>query len=83
MSDKRGGMPVVFVHEVGTRTSPKYWSDVEMRKSLVRDFLFEPLGLPTSTSIEFAYWRDHTARFRWGHSVIYASVHALGSERGR
>lgn len=63
-------MPVVFVHGVGTRTSPRYWADVEMRKRLVRDFLFKPLGLPESTSIDFAYWGDHAATFLWGHASL-------------
>jgi len=63
-------MPVVFVHGVGTRTSPKYWSDIAMRRQLVRDFLLVPLGLPVHAVIEFAYWGDHAARFRWGHASL-------------
>ena len=44
-------MPVVFVHGVGVRAGPEYWADLELRKSLMRGFLFEPLGLPASTTV--------------------------------
>lgn len=76
-------MPVVFVHGVGTRTSPRFWSDLEVRSRLVRDFLFEPLGLPASSSVEFAYWGDHAAEFRWGHACLPGGGdEALGASEG-
>ena len=41
-----------------------------MRRQLVRDFLFVPAGLPGHAVVEFAYWGDHAARFRWGHASL-------------
>ena len=77
-------MPVVFVHGVGVRTGPEYWADLELRKSLIRDFLFEPLGLTRSTTIDFAYWGDHGATFRWDHgSLPSGQEEPMGSEDER
>lgn len=66
-----GGMPIVFVHGVGTRRDKAYDHAVRARAALMRSFLLPPLGLdPGKVKFWDAYWGDAAAEFAWKHASL-------------